>query len=127
MSNFRHESWKLGGTLRGHSSQHFFMGGVRIGPDLQTDVPGLFAVGEVTGGVHGANRLSGVAFADDFGLGTIAGRSAAEYAAGVTLAECSETLVQESLNEIDQPLCHHDNGMRPYQIKQKISMLFQGI
>ena len=42
-------------------------------------IPGLFAVGEVTGGVHGANCLGGNAVADFVVFGCIAGQQAAEY------------------------------------------------
>lgn len=58
-------------------SQHFFMGGVKIDPDGRTGVPGLFAVGEVSGGVHGANRLAGVALAEIFVFGHRVGLAAA--------------------------------------------------
>jgi aspartate oxidase len=40
----------------GPAHAHFFMGGVRINEKAETTLPGLFAAGEVTGGVHGANR-----------------------------------------------------------------------
>ena len=42
-------------------------------------IPGLFAAGEVTGGVHGGNRLGGNAVADIVVFGRIAGEQAAEY------------------------------------------------
>ena len=44
-------------------------------------IPGLFAAGEITGGVHGGNRLGGSAVADFTIFGRIAGDSASEYAA----------------------------------------------
>ncbi len=55
---------------------HHIMGGVAITPDCRTTVPGLFACGEVTGGVHGANRLGGNALADTQVFGKRAGESA---------------------------------------------------
>jgi len=55
---------------------HHVMGGLRITPDAGTTVPGLFACGEVTGGVHGANRLGGNALADTQVFGKRAGESA---------------------------------------------------
>lgn len=55
---------------------HHFMGGVRIDPSGATTVPGLFACGEVTGGVHGANRLGGNSLADTQVFGKRAGESA---------------------------------------------------
>lgn len=65
---------------------HFTMGGVRINgrtqvmrPNKQA-VPGLFAAGEVTGGVHGANRLGGNSMTALFTFGPIAGREAAAFA-----------------------------------------------
>ena len=64
---------------------HHTMGGLKIDPAaevLDTEgnvIPGLFAAGEVTGGVHGANRLGGNAVADFTVFGRIAGQSAAAY------------------------------------------------
>ena len=64
---------------------HHTMGGVRINESTQvlradgTAITGLFAAGEVTGGVHGANRLGGNAVADIIVFGRIAGQSAAEF------------------------------------------------
>jgi fumarate reductase (CoM/CoB) subunit A len=55
---------------------HHLMGGLRITPDGATTLPGLFACGEVTGGVHGANRLGGNALADTQVFGKRAGEAA---------------------------------------------------
>ncbi|MBW1950057.1 MAG: FAD-binding protein [Deltaproteobacteria bacterium] len=59
---------------------HFCMGGVITGPDAATSLPGLFAAGEVSGGLHGANRLGGNALAEVFVMGAEAGRNAARHA-----------------------------------------------
>jgi succinate dehydrogenase/fumarate reductase flavoprotein subunit len=59
---------------------HFFMGGIEIDERGMTALPGLFAAGEVVWGIHGANRLGGNALTECAVFGTIAGRSAAEYA-----------------------------------------------
>lgn len=64
---------------------HHCMGGVKINTEAQvisTDgnpIPGLYACGEVTGGIHGANRLGGNAVADIVVFGRIAGENAAKY------------------------------------------------
>jgi fumarate reductase (CoM/CoB) subunit A len=55
---------------------HHIMGGLRITPEGRTTLPGLFACGEVSGGVHGANRLGGNALADTQVFGKIAGETA---------------------------------------------------
>ena len=66
---------------------HHTMGGLKINTNtevLDADgnaIPGLFAAGEITGGVHGANRLGGNAVADFTVFGRIAGKSASDYAA----------------------------------------------
>lgn len=66
---------------------HHTMGGLKINTNtevLNTNgdvIPGLFAAGEVTGGVHGANRLGGNAVADFTVFGRIAGAAASDYAA----------------------------------------------
>jgi fumarate reductase (CoM/CoB) subunit A len=55
---------------------HHIMGGLRITPECRTTLPGLFACGEVAGGVHGANRLGGNALADT----QVFGKRAGEFA-----------------------------------------------
>lgn len=55
---------------------HHIMGGLRIDTECRTSVPGLFACGEVAGGVHGANRLGGNALAETQVFGRRAGLSA---------------------------------------------------
>lgn len=64
---------------------HHTMGGVKINTNTEvlkedgSSIPGLFAAGEVTGGVHGANRLGGNAVTDIVVFGRIAGENAAKY------------------------------------------------
>jgi succinate dehydrogenase/fumarate reductase flavoprotein subunit len=66
---------------------HFFMGGVEIDEYTQTAIPGLFAAGEVTAGVHGANRVGGNALTECAVLGYMGGESAARYAMGARQAK----------------------------------------
>ena len=66
---------------------HHTMGGLKINTDAQvldTDgsiIPGLYAAGEATGGVHGGNRIGGNAVCDFVVFGRIAGSNASAYAA----------------------------------------------
>jgi succinate dehydrogenase / fumarate reductase, flavoprotein subunit len=61
-------------------AQHYVMGGVEVDPDTgESDVPGLFAAGEVSGGMHGANRLGGNSLSDLLVFGRRAGIGAAAY------------------------------------------------
>ena len=59
---------------------HYQNGGIVIGADGGTDMPGLFAAGEVTGGVHGDNRLMGNALLEILVFGLRAGKSSANFA-----------------------------------------------
>ena len=60
---------------------HYTMGGVKVDPETcESSVPGLFAAGEVGGGLHGANRLGGNSLSDLLVFGRRAGTSAAEHA-----------------------------------------------
>lgn len=59
---------------------HHFMGGIKIDENSGTNIPGLFASGECTGGVHGGNRLGGNALADTQVFGALSGENAAKYA-----------------------------------------------
>jgi succinate dehydrogenase/fumarate reductase flavoprotein subunit len=63
---------------------HFLMGGIEIDERSQTAIPGLFAAGEVTAGVHGANREGGNALTECMVFGDRAGESAARYAMGAS-------------------------------------------
>lgn len=58
---------------------HAANGGILITPEAATDVPGLFACGEGTGGMHGADRIGGLSTANGLVFGGIAGRSAAVF------------------------------------------------
>jgi len=59
---------------------HYHMGGVKVDATMATDVPGLYAAGEVVGGANGANRLSGNAITEALVFGRRAGRSAVAMA-----------------------------------------------
>jgi succinate dehydrogenase / fumarate reductase flavoprotein subunit len=60
---------------------HYVMGGVEVDPDTEmAGVPGLYAAGEVAGGMHGANRLGGNSLSDLLVFGRRAGLAAAQYA-----------------------------------------------
>lgn len=60
-------------------AQHYLMGGVRIGADAASSVPGLYAVGEVAGGAHGGHRLAAGGGMEVVAGGAIAGDSAAAH------------------------------------------------
>ena len=61
-----------------HPTLHYQNGGVVIGVDGATTVPGLYAAGEVAGGIHGRNRIMGNALLDIIGFGRRAGAAAAQ-------------------------------------------------
>ncbi|WP_052344394.1 fumarate reductase/succinate dehydrogenase flavoprotein subunit [Thermocrispum municipale] len=63
---------------------HYVMGGIEVDPDsAQSVVPGLFAAGECSGGMHGSNRLGGNSLSDLLVFGRRAGQGAADYVAGL--------------------------------------------
>jgi succinate dehydrogenase/fumarate reductase flavoprotein subunit len=80
--NFREvvDRLKAGDAIEVSAAAHFFMGGVQINERTEAGLPGLFAAGEVTGGIHGANRLSGNAFTQIVTQGARAGEEAAAFA-----------------------------------------------
>jgi len=66
-------------------AQHYVMGGVEVDPDTAASlVPGLFAAGEVSGGMHGSNRLGGNSLSDLLVFGQRAGQGAAAYLDSLT-------------------------------------------
>jgi len=84
--------WKVEFTPGG---AHFFMGGVRINERCETNLYGLFAAGEVAGGVHGANRMGGNALTDIVVFGRRAGKYAAEYASWAEWIAPDQGLVRQ--------------------------------
>ena len=77
---------------------HYVMGGVEVDPDsAMSKVPGLFAAGEVAGGMHGSNRLGGNSLSDLLVFGRRAGAAAAEHASKTTGARVA--IAEEALAE----------------------------
>ena len=69
----------VSGNVEVVPTAHYMMGGLEFEVDCSTEVPGLFAAGEDTGGVHGANRLGGNGVANSTVFGGLAGDSIAEW------------------------------------------------
>jgi fumarate reductase flavoprotein subunit len=83
---------------------HYMMGGVVFKADTSTDLPGLFAAGEDTGGVHGANRLGGNGVANSTVFGGIAGDTMALYVKGKNHLDYDLEAIEQSLLEHQEPL-----------------------
>jgi succinate dehydrogenase/fumarate reductase flavoprotein subunit len=97
---------------------HFHMGGIRVDVDGATSVPGLFACGEVTGGVHGANRLSGNACTQFLVQGSRTGRAAAR-AAAQGHAPLSPRTWHRAMDRIGKPLkCTPE--LRPHEVMEHL-------
>jgi len=81
---------------------HYQNGGVQLKADCSTEVPGLFIAGEVSGGVHGHNRLMGNSLLEITVFGQRAGRSAAAYAQGVKLGQPTLAHVEMWNRELEE-------------------------
>jgi len=81
---------------------HYQNGGVRLRADCSTEIPGLFSAGEVSGGVHGHNRLMGNSLLEITVFGRRAGRSAAAYAQGVKLGKPTLAHVEAWNRELEE-------------------------
>jgi succinate dehydrogenase / fumarate reductase, flavoprotein subunit len=82
---------------------HYSMGGLVVNHETYaTDVAGHFAAGEVTGGLHGANRLGGNSLAEAVNAGGRAGGAAAAFAADGEVFVRSKLVVREALDELDE-------------------------
>jgi len=80
---------------------HTFMGGVQIDENCKTAIPGLFAAGEVTGGVHGANRVGGNALTECIVYGARAGKNAAAHAKNASGSQIDMKQVEQKLEKVD--------------------------
>ncbi len=101
---------------------HYAMGGVRVDPETQmTRVPGLFACGEVAGGLHGANRLGGNSLSDLLVFGTRAGEHARRYAQELdALPSVDEDEVEDAITDALAPLGRAEDGPNPYAVHEEL-------
>lgn len=84
---------------------HYSMGGVWVRPeDHSTDVAGLYAIGEASSGLHGANRLGGNSLIELLVFGRITGQAAAAYSQSLTAQRRSAAAVAEARAEVDDLL-----------------------
>ncbi len=81
---------------------HYQNGGISLRPDGSTDVPNLFAAGEISGGVHGRNRLMGNSLLEITAFGRRAGRAAALRAREVELGKLTLRHVDEWQQELEK-------------------------
>jgi succinate dehydrogenase / fumarate reductase flavoprotein subunit len=102
---------------------HYMMGGVRVNPETtMSNVPGLFAAGEVAAGMHGANRLGGNSLTDLLVFGRRAGKYAAEFAKDrAQFLKTSEDQVREIVKVANAPF--EDGGAEnAYAILQELQV-----
>lgn len=99
---------------------HHFMGGVKINENCESSIANLYAAGEASGGVHGANRLGGNALADTQVFGKIAGENAAEAAKTVDFEENPEMFKAEE-DRITGLI--KDGSIKPQELKKRIKQL----
>src|SRR5207253_637949 len=102
-------------------AQHYVMGGVEVDADSGAAlVPGLFAAGEVSGGMHGSNRLGGNSLSDLLVFGLRAGAGAADYLdASQGRPTVSETALAEAQAEALAPL-QRAGGENPYTVHAEV-------
>jgi succinate dehydrogenase/fumarate reductase flavoprotein subunit len=99
---------------------HFMMGGIVIDRACRTDVEGLFAAGEDTGGVHGANRLGGNGVAESTVFGGIAGDVMADWVAGRALPQISHAVAEAAVAAITAPLARSEGGENLYALQARL-------
>jgi succinate dehydrogenase / fumarate reductase flavoprotein subunit len=95
---------------------HYTMGGVVVDPETHaTEVVGLYAAGEVTGGLHGANRLGGNSLAETVIAGRRAGEAAAAFASEAEVAVRSRATIREAVDELEALVGPGPELARPLQ------------
>jgi succinate dehydrogenase / fumarate reductase flavoprotein subunit len=107
---------------------HYMMGGVRVDAESEAaTVAGLFAAGEVAGGMHGANRLGGNSLSDLLVFGRRAGIGAADYAEGRTGdPTIDDADIEAAVAEALAPL-ERDGGENPYDIQHDLQETMQSL
>jgi succinate dehydrogenase / fumarate reductase, flavoprotein subunit len=107
---------------------HYMMGGVRVDGDSQmSNVPGLFAAGEVAAGLHGANRLGGNSLSDLLVFGKRAGQFAADFAKKNAAAAVDERQIEAAARDALAPFDRGAKGENPYQIQHDLQESMQDL
>ena len=95
---------------------HYSMGGILVNPeDLSTSIKGLFAAGEVSGGLHGANRLGGNSLAEILIFGKRAGLASVKYSKKLKLQERSDLVIKNAHENINKLVKKGDEFTRYLQ------------
>jgi succinate dehydrogenase / fumarate reductase flavoprotein subunit len=108
---------------------HYVMGGVRVDADTTAAVglPGLFAAGEVAGGMHGSNRLGGNSLSDLLVFGRRAGHYAAEHArAAKGMLAVDAAQVEAAVQDVLEPV-QRRTGENPYEIQKDLQQVMQNL
>jgi succinate dehydrogenase / fumarate reductase flavoprotein subunit len=106
---------------------HYFMGGIRVDAETgASGVPGLFAAGECSGGMNGANRLGGNSLSDLLVFGRRAGLGAAQYAAEAPAAQLDAGQIAEARAELAGFLEGGD-GEDPYALQSDLQETMQSL
>jgi succinate dehydrogenase / fumarate reductase flavoprotein subunit len=100
---------------------HYVMGGVEVEPDnaAAVGVPGLFAAGEVAGGMHGSNRLGGNSLSDLLVFGRRAGMGAVEYVKNNGANPVSDASVKTAAARIEAPFSR-EGGENSYSLHAEL-------
>jgi succinate dehydrogenase / fumarate reductase flavoprotein subunit len=100
---------------------HYVMGGVEVDPDTAAAaVPGLFAAGEVSGGMHGSNRLGGNSLSDLLVFGRRAGLGAADYLDDLAATPAASPADLEAATEEAIAPLERDGGENPYAVHAEL-------
>lgn len=122
MASLLPSSWNVDQkTLIVAPTTHFCMGGIVINKRAETPLSGLFAAGEVTAGIHGANRLGGNALCEIFTFGGIAGKKAAASAEELGYADAPDELIQHEKARLES--FFGGNGKRPKNLTRSLKEL----
>jgi succinate dehydrogenase / fumarate reductase flavoprotein subunit len=107
---------------------HYVMGGVRVEADsTAATVPGLFAAGEVAGGMHGSNRLGGNSLSDLLVFGRRAGQHAALYAKNFGGQLVADSAQIESITRTMLEPFNRSGGENPYAIQADLQETMQSL
>jgi succinate dehydrogenase / fumarate reductase, flavoprotein subunit len=107
---------------------HYVMGGVEVDADTaEAVVPGLFAAGEVSGGMHGSNRLGGNSLSDLLVFGKRAGEYAAKFSETNARQRIRPAVVDAAVETALAPLSRGEGGENPYTLHSELQQVMNDL